>query len=171
MDEYIGYHYPFTAPYPYTSQNIVWHPYSYPYVYQAPYVHDRSSNHPLYQVQQQDPPALNVAGVWTTSFGNRPCDQPQEQAELLLRLRQNGTDVSGWYSYRTNPDKPLGDLEGKLCGNILAGTWGPTIVPPPPPSADNGTFHFTFTPDGKSFTGGWGHGGGAPTNPWNGKKR
>lgn len=91
-------------------------------------------------------PAANFNGSWETNFG-------------VIVMTQTGTTVTGTYSYDS------GSLTGIVTGNTLKGTWVE--------SDDKGTFVFTLSADGKSFTGSWqetepdpNQGGG-----WNGKKQ
>jgi hypothetical protein len=72
------------------------------------------------------------AGTWTSSFGR-----------LTL-----GAGGSGSYE-GFNP----GTVTGKVTGNVNKGTWDQPGTPP-----KNGTFTFTLSGDGRSFTGDWAYG-------------
>lgn len=75
-----------------------------------------------------DKPAADWAGTWETNFGT-------------MSLTQNGTSVTGSYAYQS------GSINGTVSGNTLTGTWVETD--------DRGTFSFTLSADGKSFSGSW----------------
>jgi hypothetical protein len=97
---------------------------------------------------QPQPGTDHVSGTWNTSFG-------------MMTLTQNGSNVTGSY---TNDS---GKIEGTLEGNILLGSWSerPSYKPP----HDAGDIEFTFSEDGRSFTGTWRYGFDKQT--WNGKWR
>ncbi|HBV97151.1 MAG TPA: hypothetical protein DEF36_08900 [Desulfotomaculum sp.] len=75
-----------------------------------------------------DKPAADWAGNWETNFGT-------------MSLTQSGTGVNGSYAYQS------GSINGTVTGNMLTGTWAETD--------DRGTFTFTLSADGKSFSGSW----------------
>ncbi|MGE6256302.1 hypothetical protein ACQKCU_00100 [Heyndrickxia sporothermodurans] len=157
MYQYVGYYHPFTS-YPYTSQNIVRYPCSYPYAYQAPYI-----NHPLYQVQQQNRPTYDINGFWNTKYGSEVGKKPQIPLDMLLST-YDSDKVSGYYWREGGPIN--GWLQGKIYGDTVKGTWTAEIGFGP---FSKGTFEFKFAPDGKSFTGLWDYGTTAPGRyPWNG---
>jgi hypothetical protein len=83
------------------------------------------------------------AGVWNTHFGQ-------------LTLDASG---SGHYT-ALNP----GDLQGSVSGNLDQGTWNQ------PGNRKAGTFKFTMSGDGRSFTGVWAYntGGCGSACGWNG---
>lgn len=66
------------------------------------------------------------AGRWMTTFGD-------------MTIKQNETKVTGEYG------NPIGILEGTASGNKLSGTWQDIL--------SSGTFEFTMSDDGKSFSG------------------
>jgi hypothetical protein len=66
------------------------------------------------------------AGKWMTTFGD-------------MALKQNETKVTGEYG------NPTGILEGTASGNKFSGTWQDIL--------SSGTFEFTMSDDGKSFSG------------------
>ena len=84
------------------------------------------------------------AGIWNSDFGQ-------------LTLSAGG---SGAYT-GFNP----GTVSGSVTGNVDKGTWNQPGTPP-----KSGTFTFTMSPDGQSFTGEWAYasGGCGSTCGWNG---
>ena len=91
---------------------------------------------------------LNIAGIWNTNWGQ-------------MILKQHGKYISGTYTY----DK--GKLEGVLKGRVLTGKW--MEAPTYKPCNDSGAIKFTFSLDGKSFTGHWRYG--FKGNSWSGEWR
>jgi hypothetical protein len=87
-----------------------------------------------------------VSGTWKTSFG-------------LMTLTQTGSQVTGSYPHDS------GKIEGTLEGNVLRGSWSesPSYKPP----KDAGDLEFTFSEDGRNFTGTWRYG--SQKQSWDGK--
>jgi hypothetical protein len=87
-----------------------------------------------------------LSGTWKTDFG-------------MVTFIQAGNDVTGSYTHDN------GKIEGTLEGNILRGRWseGPSYKPP----KDAGDLEFTFSEDGRKFTGTWRYGFDKQT--WDGK--
>lgn len=94
---------------------------------------------------------LNIAGTWDTNWGK-------------LVLQQHGNVVTGNYTYEK------GKIVGVLRGNILIGKW--SEYPTYKPLNDAGDLVFTFSNDGKSFTGKWRYGfrKGNWAGGWTGKR-
>lgn len=94
---------------------------------------------------------VRVAGTFQTHFGE-------------IVLYQEGQRVWGNYSHQN------GRVEGTLEGNVFRGNWSqsPSYQPP----NDAGDFVFTFTRDGRAFTGSWRYGYRGPwvDQPWNGQR-
>ncbi|MEJ2066474.1 MAG: FecR family protein [Deltaproteobacteria bacterium] len=87
-----------------------------------------------------------LSGTWKTNFG-------------LMTLTQDGTHVTGSYPHDS------GKIEGTLAGNVLRGRWSesPSYKPP----KDAGDLEFTFSEDGRHFTGTWRYG--SQKQSWDGK--
>jgi hypothetical protein len=87
-----------------------------------------------------------LSGTWKTSFG-------------LMTLMQDGSHVTGSYPHDS------GKIEGTLEGNVLRGSWSesPSYKPP----KDAGDLEFTFSEDGRKFTGTWRYG--SQKQSWDGK--
>src|SRR5258706_13527847 len=97
------------------------------------------------------PPAVNVSGVWQTTWGSQ---------SAKMTLTQAGSDVSGMYEMpigTIDPYYEYGSVEGTLSGRTLTGEvadkYGTTSI------------RFDFAIDGKSFSGKYGSSG-----SWNGKR-
>ena len=73
-----------------------------------------------------------------------------------MSLRQKEKKVEGEYYGK------LGQLSGRVTGNILDFTWREGGAP--------GTGRFMLCSDGKSFAGGWGTGQDPMTIPWSGTR-
>jgi hypothetical protein len=95
---------------------------------------------------QPQPGTGQLSGTWKTSFG-------------MVTFTQAGNDVTGSYTHDN------GKIEGTLEGNILRGSWSesPSYKPP----KDAGDLEFTFSEDGRKFTGTWRYGFDKQT--WDGK--
>jgi hypothetical protein len=93
------------------------------------------------------PAAPSFTGNWNTSFGP-------------MHLTQSGNTVSGTYAICNG----TATITGQVTGSALDGTWTE------PCDGGQGQIHFVLSADGKSFTGLWGVGTGAPTNSWNGTR-
>jgi hypothetical protein len=87
-----------------------------------------------------------LSGTWKTDFG-------------MVTFTQAGNVVTGSYTHDN------GKIEGTLEGNILRGRWSesPSYKPP----KDAGDLEFTFSEDGRKFTGTWRYGFDKQT--WDGK--
>ncbi|MDQ0200310.1 hypothetical protein [Neobacillus ginsengisoli] len=147
MYQYVGYYHPL-PPYPYTSQNIVRYPYSYPYVYRAPY-------HPFWE-------GPNISGYWHTKYGSKAGVEPETPAGMYLNHHPDGK-VDGYYKGAT----AAGWLDGMYSEDedTFKGEWRSDNLLFPD---RKGRFEFKFKPDGKSFTGKWSYREDAPRLPWNG---
>lgn len=93
--------------------------------------------------------AGNWSGTWTSTFNT-------------MKLVQSGDIVTGTFEWKN------GKISGTINGNTLSGTWSqePTYQPP----NDSGSFIFTLSSDGNSFTGLWGYGSEEPSHGWNGNR-
>lgn len=85
---------------------------------------------------------LTWTGTWDTSYG-------------VLTLTQNGNQVTGTY--------PDGTLTGTVSANKLTGTFSEI-------NSYNGTFVFTMSSNGQSFTGTWHYNGDSENSEWNGTR-
>lgn len=85
---------------------------------------------------EAQPVALDVSGMWATSFSG--ISQP-------LRLTQAGVNVAGVYG--GGPVLP-GAMAGRLTGNVMVGRWTD--------AASSGGFRLVFGADGRTFQGTWG---------------
>lgn len=95
--------------------------------------------------------ALDLNGLWHTSWGSESCD---------LTLRQNGSAVTGSY---VTTGAPPGTVSGVLQGTILTGSWSD--------SSSTGGFRMVFAPDGRNFVGTWGSGASFDDGgDWNGRR-
>jgi hypothetical protein len=81
---------------------------------------------------------LNVTGSYNTDFG-------------ILKLKQDKSNVSGTYSYPYNGETVNGSLKGTLKEQVLTFTWEQKQGA----GKSGGTGSFTFSKNGKSFTGTW----------------
>ena len=101
---------------------------------------------------QPQPGTNHVSGTWKSNFG-------------LMTLTQDGSQVTGSYSHDS------GKIEGTLEGNVLRGSWSerPSYKPP----KDAGDFEFTFSEDGRKFSGTWRYGSQKQSwdGKWNGEKQ
>jgi hypothetical protein len=95
---------------------------------------------------QPQPGTDNVSGTWKSNFG-------------LMTLTRDGSHVTGSYPHDS------GKIEGTLEGNVLSGSWSesPSYKPP----KDAGDLEFTFSEDGRTFTGTWRYG--SQKQSWDGK--
>ena len=95
---------------------------------------------------QPQPGTGQLSGTWKTSFG-------------LMTLTQAGSHVTGSYPHDG------GKIEGTLEENVLRGNWSerPSYKPP----KDAGDLEFTFSEDGRKFTGTWRYG--SQKQSWDGK--
>jgi len=87
--------------------------------------------------------SVSVAGRWTSSWG-----EPTNIHGAVLTLQQHGERVWGGYVSEGAPD---GNLEGRLVGNTLQGSWAEV-------GGEGGGFRFVFEPNGTRFEGTWGLG-------------
>jgi hypothetical protein len=101
---------------------------------------------------QPQPDTNHVSGTWKTNFG-------------LMTLTQDGSHVTGSYPHDS------GKIDGTLEGNVLRGSWSerPSYKPP----KDAGDFEFTFSEDGRKFSGTWRYGSQKQSwdGKWNGEKQ
>lgn len=106
---------------------------------------------PSYGGQGQQGGQVWVAGTFQTHFGE-------------IVLQQQGQRVWGTYNQQR------GRVEGKIEGNVFRGYWSQSPSYQPPSEA--GDFVFTFTQDGRAFTGSWRYGYQGPwvDQPWNGQR-
>jgi hypothetical protein len=93
------------------------------------------------------PTQTSWTGTWNTSFGS-------------MHLTQSGDRVTGTYAYCDG----TATISGTVSGSTLEGTWTQ------PCNSRNGRIDFVLATNGSSFTGTWGYGSAAPTNPWSGTR-
>ena len=91
------------------------------------------AKHGGFGTSEPPPASTSWAGMWDTNFGT-------------MTLTQTGTTVSGSYTYQD------GKVDGTVSGNVLQGTWSEA---PRASLRDRGSFRFTLSADGRSFTGEW----------------
>jgi hypothetical protein len=85
---------------------------------------------------EAQPAALDVTGVWTTTFSG--ISQP-------LRLVQSGVNVAGVYG---GGGILPGGMGGRFQGLVMVGRWTD--------AASSGGLRLVFAPNGRSFVGTWG---------------
>lgn len=96
---------------------------------------------------------LSVSGTYESDFG-------------ALKLKQQGTTVTGNYSYTVSGGQSaIGTIKGSLKGLVLTFTWSQTQGS----SKAGGSGSFVFSKDAKSFKGTWKDSKGK-SGTWNGKK-
>ncbi len=92
------------------------------------------------EVDDEKPTEAEVSSEWKTNWDK-------------LSLTQQGSSITGRYSYNTSH----GDVIGTLKGLMLKGWWRQSSQPHcGPAQAWDGPFTFLFAEDGKSFVGDWG---------------
>ncbi|MGE5404556.1 MAG: hypothetical protein ACM3PP_06420 [Candidatus Saccharibacteria bacterium] len=92
------------------------------------------------------------AGAWNCIWG---------EAKFIMNLTGSGNQVTGTYGWRNGRI-----TNATIDGNVLKGTWTETTATQ---TEESGTFEFTLSADGKSFTGKWRYGtsGDWETVTWN----
>jgi hypothetical protein len=112
-----------------------------------PYNHSNNSYNNSHQNSHQNNHYKSLEGTWRTEWGT-------------VRLHRNGNSFTGTYTHKN------GRLSGSSTnsqGNEVRGTW--TQSPSYRGPSDSGTFVFTLSPDGNSFTGRWKYSG---SHNWDG---
>ena len=85
---------------------------------------------------QAQPAALDVSGMWATTFSG--ISQP-------MRVVQSGANVAGVYG---GGGILPGGMGGRLTGQLMVGRWTD--------AASSGGFRLVFAPNGRTFAGTWG---------------
>lgn len=98
------------------------------------------------------PTPLSWAGTWQT----KGLSMLSPDKVFGMQLSQTGDHVNGTYNFKG------GVVDGTVRGNILSGTWTQTN--------SNGVFSFSWSSDGKSFSGTW-TGTDGSTGPWTGQRQ